>query len=160
MIRSTRILRPLPAVALLWLAAGGSNDPADSQPSIAAAPVTLPLQRGFYVASDTACGAASNATLLLFRGDGFSGSHDSCDFKTIERTGPQTYRVTEHCDDFQAGPDSATTQLVDYRLPDDTRFISKSNDGWERDFRYCQQSSLPQDWRDADISELTGTGAP
>lgn len=149
------MLRLLPAVALLWLAACGNDAPTDGQRSAAAAPVTLPLQRGFYVASDTACGAASNATLLLFRGDGFSGSRDGCDFKTIERTGQRNYRVTEHCADFQAGPDSVTIQVVDYRLPDDTRFISKSRDGWERDFRYCEQSSLPQDWRDADISELT-----
>jgi len=155
----TRMLRSLPAIALLWLSACSNGVPAGSGISAAAAPVTLPLQRGFYVASDTACEAASNATLLLFRGDGFNGSRDGCDFKTIEQTGPQNYRVTEHCADFQAGPDSATTQIVDYRLSDSTRFTSKSNDGWERDFRYCEQSSLPEDWRDNDISDLIGTAA-
>ncbi len=150
------MLRSLPAIALLWLPACSHDIPAGGETRTAAAPATLPLQRGFYVASDTACGAASNATLLLFRGDGFNGSRDGCDFSAIEQTGPQNYRVTEHCADFQDGPDNATTQVVDYQLTGNTRFTSKSKDGWERDFRYCEQSSLPEDWRDNDISDLIG----
>jgi hypothetical protein len=72
----------------------------------------LPLKRGFYVAIDTACEAASNATLLLVRRGGFNGARDSCEFVAIEQTGPQQYRVTERCVDLQAGPDGSSQQAA------------------------------------------------
>jgi hypothetical protein len=114
----------------------------------------LPLKRGFYVANGTACAAASNATLLLVHRDGIRGSRDACTFGTIERTGPTSYRVTEQCADIQAGPDSAGTARVGWEIPDDASFRSTSDAGWQRHARYCEQSSLPDPWRDSDISDL------
>lgn len=118
---------------------------------------TLPLERGFYVASDTACGAASSATLLLYRGDGFNGARDTCEFQSIEQTGSNSYRVIERCHVLQEGPDNATTEVADWTLPDDSSFISVSETGWQRNFRHCEQSSLPDPWRDNDISQLIDT---
>jgi len=60
----------------------------------------LPLTRGFYVASDTACGQASNATLLLVHRDGINGARDAYSFKSIEQTGPTSYRAVAVCNNI------------------------------------------------------------
>jgi len=121
----------------------------------AATIAALPLKRGYYVASDTPCGQASNATTALLRRNGIGGSRDFCEFKKIEQTGPNTYRVTEACGDLQdSSPPETSTST--YTLTGDTAFTSKSEHGWERSARYCAQSSMPPDWRANDISDVTG----
>ncbi|PKL98437.1 MAG: hypothetical protein CVV17_10355, partial [Gammaproteobacteria bacterium HGW-Gammaproteobacteria-7] len=125
------------------MAACGKSEPTANRAPEAAAVVELPLKRGFYVASDTPCAAASNATLLLLRQDGFNGARDTCDFKAIERAGPTTYRVTAQCAHFQAGPDSAYTLIVDWEVPDDASFALTNDTGPARSFQHCQQTSLP-----------------
>lgn len=115
----------------------------------------LPLKRGYYVASDTPCALASNATVMLLRREGIGGSRDFCEFKKIEKTGTNTYRVTEACGDFQdnAPPE---TSITTYTLTSDTAFTSRSEHGWERSARYCAQPSMPPDFRANDISDVTG----
>ena len=115
----------------------------------------LPLKRGYYVSSDTPCGQASNATTLLLRRDGIGGARDFCEFRTIEQTAPNTYRVTEACGDLQdSAPPETSTSI--YTLTGDTAFTAKSEHGWERSARYCAQSTMPPDWRANDISDVTG----
>ncbi len=113
----------------------------------------LPLQRGYYVASDTPCAEASNATLLLLRRDGIGGARYFCEFRHIEQTGPATYRVEEACAGFQG--DDAETRHLDYVIENDVRFVSRDQDGAVLDARYCAQSDLPADWRDTDIRSET-----
>lgn len=121
----------------------------------AATITALPLKRGYYVESDTPCGQASNATTSLLRREGIGGARDFCEFKKIEQTGPNTYRVTEACGDLQdSAPPETSTSI--YALTGDTAFTSKSEHGWERSARYCAQSSMPPDWRANDISDVTG----
>ncbi len=119
------------------------------------ATATLPLKRGYYVASDTPCGQASNATTVLLRRDGIGGARDFCEFRKIERAGPNTYRVTEACGDLQdqAPPEVGVTT---YTLSGDTAFTSRNASGWEHSARYCAQSSMPADWRANDISDIIG----
>ena len=115
----------------------------------------LPLKRGYYVESDTPCGQASNATTSLLRREGIGGARDFCEFKKIEPTGPNTYRVTEACGDLQdSAPPETSTSI--YTLTGDTAFTAKSEHGWERSARYCAQSPMPPDWRANDISDVTG----
>lgn len=126
--------------------------PAKAQAATIAA---LPLKRGYYVESDTPCGQASNATTTLLRREGIGGARDFCEFKKIEQTGPNTYRVTEACGDLQdSAPPETSTSI--YTLTGDTAFTAKSEHGWERSARYCAQSSMPPDWRANDISDVTG----
>jgi len=153
MKRSMKATGHFLAATALLLSACGKTATTGSEHTTTAV-TELPLTRGFYVSTDTACGDASNATLLLMRRDGFNGARDGCDFETIEQTGPQSYRVIERCADFQAGPDSATTETVIWQIPDDASFTSNGDRGWERSFRHCEQSSLPDPWRDNDISDL------
>ena len=117
----------------------------------------LPLKRGFYVASDTPCGQASNATLLLVRRDGMGGSRDSCEFRKIEKTGATTYRVTEECSISGGGwnvPTETETSTSTFEIPNNTSFKSTSESGWVSISRYCAQASLPEPWRDNDIADL------
>ena len=126
--------------------------PAKAQAATIAA---LPLKRGYYVESDTPCGQASNANTTLLRREGIGGARDFCEFKKIEQTGPNTYRVTEACGDLQdSAPPETSTSI--YTLTGDTAFTSKSEHGWERSARYCAQSSMPPDWRANDIGDVTG----
>jgi len=114
---------------------------------------TLPLQRGYYVASDTPCAEASNATLLLLRRSGIGGARYFCEFRHIERTGPATYRVDETCADFEGS--AAETRQLDYVVENNVRFRSRDQDGVVLDARYCAQPELPPDWRDTDIRSET-----
>lgn len=132
-------------------AAQAGRSPDDTSTATVAA---LPLRRGYYVASDTPCAEASNATVSLLRRDGIGGSRDFCEFRKIERTGPSTYRVTQACKDFQdSGPPEAS--VVTYTLSGDERFTSRSKHGWEYSARHCNQSSMPPDWRQNDIRDAT-----
>jgi len=109
----------------------------------------LPLQRGYYVASDTPCAMASNATLLLVRQNGIGGARYFCEFKRIEQTGPATYRVEEACADFQG--EAPETRHLQYILENDVRFLTKEQDVVALDARYCAQSELPLEWRNTDM---------
>ena len=133
------------------VAAAGKTPAAEAAAAVAA----LPLKRGYYVAADTPCSQASNATTTLLRRDGIGGSRDFCEFRKIERAGPNTYRVTEACGDLQdnASPETSTSL---YTLTGDAAFTAKSEHGWERSARYCAQSSMPADWRANDISDIIG----
>jgi hypothetical protein len=145
------------------LGACGQNETPGSGATADAAPPTaqagerlseLPLNRGFYVASDVPCEQASNATLLLLRRDGIGGARDSCDFTQIDRVGPNTFQVTERCADTM-DPSGGETQVVRWEVQDDSSFSSESENGWRRSARHCEQSRLPDPWRDNDISDVT-----
>lgn len=126
--------------------------PAKAQAATIAA---LPLKRGYYVESDTPCSQAANATTTLLHRNGIGGARDFCEFRKIEQTGPNTYRVTEACGDLQDNAPPETSTSI-YTLKGDTAFTAKSEHGWERSARYCAQSSMPPDWRANDISDVTG----
>jgi hypothetical protein len=119
--------------------------------------VELPLQRGFYVMSDTSCGEASNATLLLVRRSGINWVRSACEFESIRHAGAESYRAALACKDIQRGEVQSSTYHL--HIPDATQFSYGTEDSdYRTHFRYCQQSSLPEPWRDNDISELVGEG--
>jgi len=75
----------------------------------------LPLQRGYYVASDTPCAQASNATLQLLRRNGIGAARTLCEFKAIKQTGPTSYRVRESCSEL-GSTTAAATESVSYEV--------------------------------------------
>lgn len=115
---------------------------------------TLPLEPGYYVDSDTPCGEASNATVSLLRRTGIGGARDFCEFTTIEQTGPNTYRVTQSCQEFQPGG-ATSVAVVTYVLSGTARFVSRSDKGWRHSARRCAQSAMPPEWRQNDIRDLS-----
>lgn len=113
---------------------------------------SLPLKPGYYVASDTPCGRASNATLSLVRRNGMNVSRMTCDFKKIEQVGRARYRVTEECKEIDQ--DKSEAAVTTYEVANNDRYKSIFPDGESYQARYCAQSSLPAPWRDNDISDL------
>ena len=113
----------------------------------------LPLKRGYYVASETPCAEASNATVALLQRDGIGGSRDFCEFRVVEQVGATTYRVTQACSDLQDGPHTETSTVI-YTIFSDTRFTSKNENGWTYSARYCDQSAMGHDWRVNNIGDV------
>lgn len=151
---------PVATVMLPWLVAAGSlacgwnahaRDLADA-PGVRV--TTLPLEPGYYVASDTPCGEASNATVSLLRRTGIGGARDFCEFTTIEQTGPSIYRVTQSCQESQPGG-ATSVAVVTYVLSGNARFVSRSDQGWSHSARRCSQSTMPPEWRPNDIRDLS-----
>lgn len=140
------------------LVAGDAAPGARSVEAAHAAGVTnLPLKRGFYVASATSCGQASNATLTLVRGGGINTSRVPCEFTAIEQVGATSYRVTEQCSSGGAAwgtEEEVHTQILVYEIPNETSFTSRSDDGGSYSARFCAQASLPEPWRSNDISGI------
>src|SRR3546814_8733928 len=87
-------------------------------------------------------------------------SSDVCSsdlFKSIEKTGANSYRVTETCSEGGAAwgtEEHISTNVSTYEIPNNTSFTTKSDSGWESSARYCPQSSLPEPWRNNDIADL------
>lgn len=146
---ATRQTREPTIGALVAAARAGS---AASSPT--ASRVTLPLRRGYYVASDTPCSKASNATVMLLQRDGMASARDFCEFRKIEHMAPDTYRVTQACSAFQDSA-HAEVSVVSYVLSGNAGFTSKSDGGWEYSARHCPQSSMPLEWRRNDIRQIT-----
>ena len=141
--------------------AGCEQRPASTAPAVAVAGeraatvASLPLKRGYYVATDTACAEASNATTLLLGREGMGGARDYCRFERIEQVRPQQYRVTQACADLQ-GELQAQTSVVHWTIAAPTRLVTRSADGWEHRARYCAQVQMPPDWQANDINDMSG----
>lgn len=89
----------LPA-SLCVLAAGCGGNNAGPAGSAGPGLKSLPLQHGYFVASDTACSDASNATLMLVSTDGINSSRTFCDYASVEQASPTQFRATLSCTDF------------------------------------------------------------
>lgn len=118
---------------------------------------TLPLKRGYYVAADTPCNRASNATVNLFTGDGMNASRSVCTFRKVEQTGPTRWRVTESCQELGGwGREApANVNTATYDIPNDSRFTVLWPGGESRSARHCPQATMNEPFRSNDISDLT-----
>lgn len=153
-----RLLPLLGGLLLVGCDRSGSADSGGESPASAATLTELPLKRGFYVTTDTACDKASNATLLLLHASGMNGARTVCDFESIEKTAPANYRAAAACKDIQYGETERT--VYRYEISDNTQFSYRTEDSdYRSQYRYCEQSSLPDPWRDNDISDLIGGDA-
>lgn len=137
---------PASTPAVVETVAAATAAPASAPEKATATVKALPLRRGFYVSADTPCNQASNATLRLVTREGVNWARDICTFKKIEKTGATSYRVTDSCSD----------EPTTYEVPNETSFTVKYEGGSESSARYCAQSTLPDPWRDNDISDITG----
>lgn len=140
----------LPLMVVACNAADGVEAGVEQVAETAAGTVVeaLPLQRGYYVRTDDECGTASRATLALVRRDGISG----CSFEHVERTGASRYRARERCTEPQApGPYEV---VQEYEVLAGDRYRVTFEYGESAEFRHCPQHSLPDTWRDNDISDV------
>lgn len=150
----------LAILAVCPLAACGSGEAAEAQQQGAAVVEALPLPLGFYISDGESCGSASNATLMLLHKTGFNTSREPCEFSRIEQVAPNAFQVTQSCSDNGEAWGRETTfyEVVSqvevageqsFRLTYDAGSVPV-------DWQYCPQSSLPDSWRDNDISDLIG----
>lgn len=124
--------------------------------TLAAAPAlaqdALPLPRGFYVASDTPCGGASNATLMLYHGTGFNAARSACEFSRLTPLGGGRYGYAETCNDIAGGGAYENLGAIVLTGPSSLRFAYDG--GSTYDARWCDQRDLPEMFRENDISHI------
>lgn len=141
------------AVVLLLGACGRSATTTADEAAVAGTIEELPLTRGFHVSVDASCATASNATLALVHRTGINSSQEVCELSSIERISPQSYRAIQACSRLQGGEGGSGTVVLD--IADPMGFgIGAEGSNYRSHYRYCEQSSLPEPWRDNDISDL------
>ncbi|MCQ3934796.1 hypothetical protein FBQ88_08265 [Gammaproteobacteria bacterium PRO2] len=123
---------------------------------VPASPHELPLRRGFYVSSDTACEQASNATLGLLHARGLNGSRTDCVFESAEMLGKARYRIVEQCTVIGSGERLRTSVIWEVLTPESFQRTEES--GWQSRMRYCEQQALPEDWREIDLEADNHSG--
>jgi hypothetical protein len=106
----------------------------------------LPLQRGFYVATDTSCREASDATITLYNGASFGQAHAQCRRWSAEQQADGTFQVRKSCRDAQSARSRWQTRTETYQIVSRTEFVETNEFGQFRS-RYCKQADLPSDWR-------------
>lgn len=109
----------------------------------------LPLERGFYVASDTACGEASNATLGLLHRQGLNSAREDCSFTEVAALGEDRYRITEQCAEIGTG--DTRRYVAEWQILSRQSFRRRLEAGWTSQMRYCDQAALPEAWHDIDL---------
>ncbi|MFC3098712.1 hypothetical protein [Alteraurantiacibacter palmitatis] len=156
MMRKQNILAMLAAAPL---AACGSGEAAEAQPE-AAVVEALPLPLGFYISDGESCGSASNATLILLHRTGINSSREPCEFSRIEQVAPSTFQVAQSCSDNGEAWGGETTiyeVVAQVEVTGEHSFrMTYDADSKPVDWTHCPQSSLPDPWRDNDISDLIG----
>ena len=142
----TTTIRSTHALALAMLALSG--------PAVASVDRSPPpggvyrLKPGIYVRKDTDCGAAPNAAILRYDGQGLSGAHSrSCRARVLSRKGTH-YEVSQSCIDAGAGPAPRTSERQNVTVADALTFTLQKR-GPGATYRYCPAYLLPADLRGA-----------
>jgi len=143
-----------PAAGPVPAAADGADVPPKADPS---APVVLPLRTGYYIASEETCENASNVSLQLLGRSRISTSHVECTFESIVQRASSTYGVTVKCTDdgeaFGREP-FVETRTDTFDVARETQFTIGYDGGGSATYQFCEQASLPEPWRNSDISDL------
>jgi len=110
----------------------------------------LPLDQGFFIAADTPCAEASNATLQLVTTSAFNWPQQACAIAAATQTAPTEFAVTLDC---EASSDLPAERLnVVLTIPDAQHF-GLSFAGEPPAFKvFCPQTDLPEPWRTNDLS--------
>jgi hypothetical protein len=111
---------------------------------------SLPIERGYYVRSDSPCQRASNATITLYDGISFGTAHAECRAPVIEKLADGSHQITEQCRDTQVDGTPWTAFTARYAVMSRTEFVSKSPFEMAA-YRYCKQSELPDPWNTNDL---------
>src|ERR1700730_9170700 len=83
----------------------------------------LPVDRGYYVQSDTACERASNATITLYNGSSFGNAHAECRRQMVLERRDGSYKITEQCRDMQGHGDPWAAMVTTYVVLSRTEFV-------------------------------------
>ncbi|GIX25608.1 MAG: hypothetical protein KatS3mg122_2839 [Caldimonas sp.] len=94
----------------------------------------LPLRPGYYVASETPCDQASNATIVRVHRNGINSSRLVCEFSSIEQVRSNTFHTLESCKDIRVEGAGDVGTIV-YTLDEEYTFIFESPQGVVQSFR-------------------------
>ncbi|MBV9459539.1 MAG: hypothetical protein JO141_18745 [Bradyrhizobium sp.] len=117
----------------------------------AAAADLLPIDRGFYVESHTACGRASNATITRYNGTSFGNAHTECRKPVAQKLPDGSYKITEQCRDMQGSGGPWTAMAATYVVLSRTEFALTNRYG-KFSYRYCERSDLPDPWNKIELN--------
>ena len=106
----------------------------------------LPIQRSFYVATDTPCREATDATIRLYNGASFGDAHAQCRRWSAKKLADGTFQVKKSCRDAQSAQNRWEAKTESYQIVSPTEFVETNEFGQFRS-RYCKQADLPSDWR-------------
>jgi hypothetical protein len=129
------------AVAMLGFAS--TSNAADS----------LPIQRGYYVATDTPCQQASNATLTLYNGTSFGDAHVECRKPSTKKLADGSYQLSEQCRDLQGNGGRWERMTTNYKVVSRTEIVATNSFG-KFQYRYCRQSDMPDPWNTNDLKSI------
>ncbi len=111
---------------------------------------SLPIERGYYVRSDSSCQQASNATITLYNGISFGTAHAECRAPAIQKLADGSHQITEQCRDTHVDGSPWTAFTARYAVMNRTEFVGITP--FEKAaYRYCKQSDLPEPWKTTDL---------
>jgi|SRR3954470_16920425 hypothetical protein len=143
---ASEIIERVRIIALMVVAIPGIASEARAQ--------SLPLERGYYVQSDTPCQRASNATLTLYNGISFGQAHAECRKPVIRKLAEGcSYQVTKRCRDVQGRGGPWEISRASFAIRSRMEFVETTQFG-TFSFRYCKQSDLPDPWNTIDLRAL------
>ena len=110
----------------------------------------LPLEQGYFVAADTPCADASNATLQLVTKSDFNWPQQACVIAGVRQTTATDHAVTLDC---AASADLPAERLTVLLTIPDAQHFGLSFAGEPPAFKvFCPQKDLPEPWRTNDLS--------
>jgi hypothetical protein len=120
---------------------------------------SLPIERGYYVRSDTPCQQASTATITLYNGVSFGHAHVECRKPAIRILADRSYQIAEQCRDTQGSGGRWTAFAAKYAVPSRTE-VTSITPYQKAAYRYCKQSDLPEPWSTIDLSKYSVKQGP
>ncbi|SHI13619.1 hypothetical protein SAMN05443248_8566 [Bradyrhizobium erythrophlei] len=114
---------------------------------------SLPIERGYYVRSDSPCQQASNATIMFYDGISFGTAHVECRNHSIQKLADGSHQIAEQCRDTQVDGGPWTALTASYAVVSRTEYIGTTP--FEKaSYRYCKQADLPGPWGTNDLRSL------
>ncbi len=114
---------------------------------------SLPIERGYYVRSNSSCQQASNATIMLYDGISFGTAHVECRNHSIQKLADGSHQITERCRDTQVDGGPWTAFTASYAVVSRNEYVGTTP--FEKaSYRYCKQADLPGPWGTNDIRSL------
>jgi len=134
----------------LTAAAAANTGTEDATAQARAAAGDLPLERGVYVSLNTACDAASDATVSVLGPSAISRDGRTCEFVGVNRgVSATTYTVIVHC--VSTAPADSRDDVETWELTSPRSFSRRGASGWHEPARLCPRSELPPRWRSTDL---------
>lgn len=110
--------------------------------------------RRYYVRDGSSCSDASNATVALVHRRGINGARTACTFTAMTPVDANTFAYTESCQDLGRPEQYENTGTMKLLSPTSLWLDWDGTDGKGVTMTHCPQPSMPEPWRDTDLSSF------